>query len=81
MIRNKKLFSDLDEGFLADICNANSRRSEIRGRGTEDGMFCEGQYGLFLSNGTEECFLGAILREESGVNQAIAGQGDNDSVQ
>ena len=34
MIKNKELFSDLDEGFLADVCNANSSRSEIRGRGT-----------------------------------------------
>ena len=34
MIKNKQLFSDLDEGFLADVCNANSSRSEIRGRGT-----------------------------------------------
>ena len=34
MIKNKELFSDLDEGFLADVCNANSSCSEIRGRGT-----------------------------------------------
>ena len=34
MIKNKELFSDLDEGFLADVCNANSSRAEIRGRGT-----------------------------------------------
>ena len=34
MIKNKELFSDLDEGFRADVCNANSSRSEIRGRGT-----------------------------------------------
>ena len=34
MIKNKELFSDLDEGFLADVCNANSSRSEIRRRGT-----------------------------------------------
>ena len=34
MVKNKELFSDLDEGFLADVCNANSSRSEIRGRGT-----------------------------------------------
>ena len=34
MIKNKELFSDLDEGFLADICNANSSRSKIRGRET-----------------------------------------------
>ena len=34
MIKNKELFSDLDEGFLADVCNANSSRSEIRGRRT-----------------------------------------------
>ena len=34
MIKNKELFSDLDEGFLADVCSANSSRSEIRGRGT-----------------------------------------------
>ena len=31
MIKNKELFSDQDEGFLADVCNANSSRSEIRG--------------------------------------------------
>ena len=31
MIKNKELFSDLDEGFLADVCNANSSRLEIRG--------------------------------------------------
>ena len=29
-IKNKELFSDLDEGFLADVCNAKSSRSEIR---------------------------------------------------
>ena len=34
MIKNKELFSDLDEDFLADLCNANTSRSEIRGRGT-----------------------------------------------
>ena len=34
MLKNKKLFSDLDEVFLADLCNANSSRSDIRGRGT-----------------------------------------------
>ena len=34
MIKNKELFYDLDESFLADVCNANSSRSEIRGRGT-----------------------------------------------
>ena len=34
IIKNKELFSDLDEGFLADACNANSSRSEIGGRGT-----------------------------------------------
>ena len=34
MIRNKELFLDMDEGFLADVYNANSSRSEIRGRGT-----------------------------------------------
>ena len=34
MIKNKELLSDLDDGFLADVCNANSSRSEIRGRGT-----------------------------------------------
>ena len=33
MIKNKELFSHLD-GFLADVYNANSSRSEIRGRGT-----------------------------------------------
>ena len=34
MIKNKELFSDLDEGFLADVCNANSSRWEVTGRGT-----------------------------------------------
>ena len=34
MIKNKELFSALDEGFLADVCNANSSRSKIIGRGT-----------------------------------------------
>ena len=34
MIRNNELFSDLDEGFLADVCNASNSRSEIRGHGT-----------------------------------------------
>ena len=34
MIKNRQLFSDLDEGFLADVCNAYSSRSEIKGRGT-----------------------------------------------
>ena len=34
MIKNKELFSDLDKGFLTDLCNANSSRSEIRGRET-----------------------------------------------
>ena len=34
MIKNKELFSGLDEGFLADVCNANSSRLEIRGHGT-----------------------------------------------
>ena len=38
-------------------------------------MHCEGQYGLFLSTGSDGCLLGAILREESGVGQAIDGQG------
>ena len=38
-------------------------------------MLCEGQYGPFLSTGTEGCLLGTILREESGVGQAIDGQG------
>ena len=44
-------------------------------------MLCEGQYGPFLFTGTEGCFLGAILRDESGVGQAIDGQGGNDTVQ
>ena len=44
-------------------------------------MLCEGQYGPFLSAGTEGCLLGTILREESGVGQAIDGQGGNDPVQ
>ena len=34
MIKYKELFSDLNEGCLADVCNANSSRLEIRGRGT-----------------------------------------------
>ena len=34
MIKDKDLFSDLDEGFLVDVCNANNSRSEIRQRGT-----------------------------------------------
>ena len=34
MIKNKELFSDLDEAFLAEVCNTDSSRSEIRGRGT-----------------------------------------------
>ena len=34
LIKNKKLSSNLKEGFLADVCNANSSRSKIRGRGT-----------------------------------------------
>ena len=38
-------------------------------------MLCAGQYGPFLSTGTEGCLLGTILREESGVGQAIDGQG------
>ena len=44
-------------------------------------MICEGQYGPFLSTGTEGCLLCAIRREESGVGQAIDGQGGNDPVQ
>ena len=44
-------------------------------------MICEGEYGPFLSTGTEGCLLGAILREESRVGQAIDGQGGNDPVQ
>ena len=38
-------------------------------------MLCEGQYGPFLSTGNEGCLLGAILREESGVGQAIDDKG------
>ena len=34
MMKNKEMFSDLDEGFFADVCKANRSRSEIRGRGT-----------------------------------------------
>ena len=34
MIKNKEHFCDLDEGFLVDVCNANSSRSEIRGHET-----------------------------------------------
>ena len=34
MIKTKELFSDLDESFLADVCNGNSSRSKISGRGT-----------------------------------------------
>ena len=34
MIKDRDLFHELDEGFVADVCNANSSRSEIRGRGT-----------------------------------------------
>ena len=44
-------------------------------------MLCEGQYGPFLSTGTEGCLLGAILREESGIGQTIDGQEGNDTVQ
>ena len=43
-------------------------------------MLCEGQYGPFLSTGTQGCLLGAIQREKSGVGQAIDGQGGNDPV-
>ena len=44
-------------------------------------MLCEGQYGPVLSTEPEGCLLGAILSEESGVGQAIDGQGGNDPVQ
>ena len=77
MIKNKELFSDLVEGFLADVSNTNSIRSE---RTWDSAMLCEGQYEPFLSTGTEGCILGAILREESGVGQTIDGQGGNDPV-
>ena len=77
MIKDEELFSHLD-GFLADVYNANSSRSEIRGRGT---VRCFVKDNTFLSTGTEGCHLGAILREESGVGQAIDGQGGNDPVQ
>ena len=44
-------------------------------------MLCEGQNGPLLSTGTEGCLLSAILGEESGVGQAIDGQGGNAPVQ
>ena len=72
MIKNDKLFSDLNEGFLADVCNANSSRSENRGRGT---VRC------WVKNNTgRPCLLeirDAIWapREESGDGEAIDGEG------
>ena len=56
MIKNKELFSDLDEGFLADVCNANSSRSEIRGLGTvgcfvKDNTGCSGLVELRMLSG------------------------------
>ena len=80
MIKNKELFSDLDEGFLADVCNANSSRSEIRGRGTVR-CFVKDNTGRSCLLETKGCLLGTIQREESGVGQAIDGQGGNDPVQ
>ena len=77
MIKDTELFSDLDEGFLADVYNANSRDQRLR----DSAMLCEVQHRTFLSTGTEGCLLGAILREESAVSQAIDGQGCNDPVQ
>ena len=44
-------------------------------------MLCEGPNGPFLPTGTEGCLLGAFLGKESGVSQAIDGQGRNDPVQ
>ena len=76
MIKNKELFTDLDDGFLRDVCNANSSRSEIRGHGTVR-CFVKVKTG-------RSCLLelrDAILREESGASQAIDGQGGNDPVQ
>ena len=80
MIKNKELFFDLIEGFLADVYNANSSRSEITGHGT---VRCWVKYNMgcpFLLEPRYAFWMPSYAPKDCGVIEAIDGQGGNDPV-
>ena len=77
--QEQRAFFYPNDGFLADVCNANIR-SEMRGLGTvrclvKDNTGCSCLLEL------RDAFWDAILFEESIVKELIVGQGGNDPVQ